>query len=259
MVPILSKINVTFGIAILCNMKPYRCLILFFLLSATYANGQILISLLLGDKLNSGKVEFGLDGGASFPSLTGISNSKARDNFNLGFYFDIKMKNRLFLHTGVIVKSPMGADGLAPYTLGNPSLDAVLANATVERKLGYFNVPIFLRYRFANNVFIEGGPQLGLLYKAEDDFYTTITNTNDLTYTNEVRDNYKRLDLGFTGGVGYRLLKGTGVSFGVRYYAGVIDIEKDNTGPAVFNRNFYIFGSIPIGVGRKSESKKSPN
>lgn len=241
----------------LCDiMKSYLYTILFFLLSVTYSNGQILISLLLGDKLNSDKIEFGLDGGASFSSLSGISESKTRNNFNLGFYFNIKMKSHLFLHTGVIVKSPMGADGLAPYTLGNSALDAVLASAKVERKLHYFNVPIFLRYRFANFIFVEGGPQLGLLYKAEDDFYTTVNN-NDLVYTNEVRDNFKRLDLGFTGGVGYQLLKGTGVSFGVRYYLGVVDVDKDNTSPAAFNRNFYIFGSIPIGAAKKSKKEKS--
>lgn len=39
------------------------------------SNGQVLISLLLGDKLNSGKLEFGLDGGVNWSN---ISNLKER-------------------------------------------------------------------------------------------------------------------------------------------------------------------------------------
>jgi hypothetical protein len=34
-----------------------------FLLVSTFAQSQILIALLLGDKLNTGKIEFGLDRG----------------------------------------------------------------------------------------------------------------------------------------------------------------------------------------------------
>jgi hypothetical protein len=57
------------------------------------ANSQVLISLLLGDKLNSGGIEFGLDGGFSLSSLSGVEPSQAHSDFNLGFYFDIRMKN----------------------------------------------------------------------------------------------------------------------------------------------------------------------
>ncbi|MBL7865332.1 MAG: PorT family protein, partial [Cyclobacteriaceae bacterium] len=36
--------------------------------------GQVIISLLLGDKLNSGKIEFGLDGGVNYSSMKGLSS-----------------------------------------------------------------------------------------------------------------------------------------------------------------------------------------
>jgi hypothetical protein len=55
--------------------------------------GQVIISLLLGDKLNSGQVEFGLDGGINFPSIRGLSGGDSEGLFNIGFYFDIKTKN----------------------------------------------------------------------------------------------------------------------------------------------------------------------
>jgi hypothetical protein len=46
--------------------------------SVSLANGQVLISLLLGDKLNSGKIEFGLDGE--------INKTKATRHCRDGFF-----------------------------------------------------------------------------------------------------------------------------------------------------------------------------
>ena len=39
------------------------------------SSGQVLISLLLGDKLNTGQIEFGLDGGLSLSNLHGVDPS----------------------------------------------------------------------------------------------------------------------------------------------------------------------------------------
>jgi hypothetical protein len=47
------------------------------LLLCSQGQSQVLISILLGDKLNSGQIEFGLDGGFSLSNLTGIDEAKA--------------------------------------------------------------------------------------------------------------------------------------------------------------------------------------
>jgi hypothetical protein len=49
------------------------------------SQGQVLLSILLDNKLNSDKLEFGLDGG--------LSTAKSKSSLNLEFYFDIKLKN----------------------------------------------------------------------------------------------------------------------------------------------------------------------
>jgi hypothetical protein len=121
-----------------------KILISVFLLFGYTANSQILISLLLGDKLNNGKMEFGLDGGLNMSSINGLDQSKNALGFNLGFYFDIKLSKSnpaWLLHTGVIVKSPMGAADLPVYTLNNANLDTSFVEGSVARKLRYFNVP----------------------------------------------------------------------------------------------------------------------
>ena len=98
---------------------------------------QVIISLLFGDKLTSGKIEFGLDGGLNFPTQTGIVGSKTFTNFNLGFYFDIKLNEPWMIHTGVLLKSNMGASDLPIYPLETQTLivpsraDPLLVNSII--------------------------------------------------------------------------------------------------------------------------------
>jgi len=234
-----------------------RFIILFLaILVFNTAQSQVLISLLFGDKLNSGKVEFGLDGGLNLSTQSGLNQRKNLSSLNLGFYFDIKLNDspKWMIHTGVIVKSNMGASHLPVYPLSEPDLDNALAGGAVERKLSYFNVPVLIKYKLSDQFYVEAGPQLGLLYKAYDEFSNTILG-EELTYRNEIRDYFHRLDAGLMAGFGYRLMKGNGMNFGVRYYYGLVDVVIDDTGDPVANRSFYLAVGIPIGVGKAAERK----
>jgi hypothetical protein len=122
-------------------------------------------------------LEFGLDGGLNWSNISSLEGVNSKRGFNLGFYFDIKLQEKLFLHTGVIVKSHMGASGLAPYPLGENELDSVLSTGSVTRKLMYFNGPVLIMYKFHGPFFVEFGPQLGLLGKQ--------TQISDLTLLRE--------------------------------------------------------------------------
>jgi hypothetical protein len=227
------------------------------------ANSQVLISLLFGEKLNTEKLKFGLDGGVNFSNITNIDPSQYKAHFNLGFYFDLmlKEKTRWYLHTGVLVKSAMGPQGLDTYTIvtadsnENANLNSLFAGGTLERKLSYFNVPILIRYKFKNELFIEAGPSLGLLYKAYDIFYADVKDKEDLTYELEVRDDYHRIDAGVMAGIGYNVIKGTGYNFGLRYYYGLTGLMKDNSGDPQRNSSIYLFASLPVGAGEKAKAK----
>jgi hypothetical protein len=231
-----------------------RILIIVLLLfgASLRTHGQVLISLLLGDKLNSGKVEFGLDGGFNFSDIHGVQPSGSKPAFNLGFYFDIKLKNPSWLfHTGVLVKSPMGAEDIPVYSLNNVDLDNVFQGGSVKRKLRYFNVPFMLKYKWQNNFFAEAGPMFGLMSKSKDEFVASIKKKEDLTYSLNIKDLYHPLDAGVMAGIGYRLLRGNGMNLAIRYYLGVVDITIDDSTPNQYNRSLYIAVGIPIGVGKK--------
>ena len=223
------------------------------------ARSQVIISLLFGDELNSDKVRFGLDGGVNFSSLTGIENARYMENFNLGLYFDIQLKenSNWYIHTGALLKSGMGARGIAAYSLDEADLDSGFAGGSVERTLKYINIPALIRYKFTNHIFFEIGPMLGILTKATDMFYNSYKKDDDLSFKNKVTDQYKWFDAGLQAGIGYHLMKGTGINFGVRYYQGLMDVARKNSSDPALNQSLYLFVSIPIGAGEKAQAKKA--
>jgi len=225
--------------------------IAFLLLIACTAHSQVLISILLGDKLNSGKIEFGLEGGWSMANLAGLDPSKGHSNYNLGFYFDFAMKDPSWLvSTGVRVKSTMGAEDIAVYPLNDPDLDQVFATGSVTRKLNYFNVPVMMKYMFKNHLYAQAGIQLGLRYKGTDIFLNTVNDKEDLSYKVNVRDDYHPLDGGLCAGLGYRLTGGNGMNLGLQYYYGLIDVRISDATADQFNRTLYVNVGIPIGKGK---------
>jgi hypothetical protein len=226
--------------------------------SISLAKGQVLISLLLGDKINSGKIEFGLDGGVNYPDMRGVSGGEMRGNFNLGFYFDIKLKNpQWMVHTGVLVKSSMGTENLPVYPLNNPDLDNAFSGGEVQRKINYFNVPIAIKYVFKNNIYFEGGIMPSLRYTAFDIFTADLKDKDDLEYKLDIKDQFHRLDFGLVGGVGYRLLGGNGMNLTVRYYYGLVDVVIDDSTPNQYNTSLYLAVGIPIGAGKAKEREKA--
>jgi hypothetical protein len=124
--------------------KGFLIFITFFCI--TTAQSQVLISLIFGDKLNSEFLEFGLEGGANFSTISNMGSSALNPGFNLGFYFDLKSRKNpaWMINTGVIVKSPMGAQDIPVYSLNDENLDNTFAGGHVNREIRYFNVPILI-------------------------------------------------------------------------------------------------------------------
>lgn len=231
----------------------YRTILLVLLLPiAGAAHSQVLISLLFGDNLNTGKVEFGLEGGATFSTINGLDGAEYRSGFNLGFYFDIKLKQNWSLATGVMVKSPWGAQGLPVYTLGDAELDSVFVGGSVERRLNYFNVPILAKYTFGR-FFAAAGPQLSLGYKGADVFTRDVKEEDDLAYTLENRALYRPIEAGVCAAAGVHLQKGYGMNILVRYYHGLTEIRKDAVGATQTNQGWHLLVGIPIGMGKAQE------
>jgi hypothetical protein len=231
----------------------FRISILSFLLTfPATLNGQVLISILLGDALNTDKIEFGLVGGLNRSYINTINDSKGLNNFDLGFYFHFLLKNSSYLSTGVLVKSNVGATGMPVYSLGDPNFDAVYQDGTLTKKIPVFYVPILFHQRFNNRWYIEAGPQLGLIHKPVDIFNASKLG-GDLRFTLNVKEQYKHIDAGFMGGIGYKFKKEIkSMAVGINYYYGLADISAD-PGIKIKNSALYFYMKIPIGVGKPNE------
>lgn len=211
---------------------------------------QVLIALLLGDKLNSGNIEFGLDGGINYSNIANMDSNNRLNTFNLGFYFDIKMKNQWYLNTGVLVKSSLGLRDLTEDDLTFLNATIYDAEGTYRQKMSYFLVPALARYKFKNHMYLEAGPQFGLMYKAWVEFNSDIDgNTARIKENN--KDLINRLDMGISAGAGYSLLKGYGWTLGVRYYYGFINVYKDRAGTR--NSSLFLKLNVPIGVSEQAK------
>ena len=232
----------------------YLALLLSFALSAPLAKGQVIISLLFGDELNTPKIEFGLIGGINRSYFLEVEEAEGLNNFNLGFYFHINMKNNSFISTGVLVKANTGATGMPVYLTGDEDFDNVFQDGVLTTKVNYFYVPIMYHQRLNDNRwYLEGGIQAGLRSKTYD-YFNKEYNEGDLSWKLDVRDQYAHLDFGLIGGVGYKFKKELkSMSIGVNYYYGLVDVFKDSD---LTRKNSYVnlFFKIPIGLGGGKEN-----
>ena len=110
-----------------------------------------------------------------------------------------------------------------------------------------------MKYTFKNHIYLKGGIQLGLRYKAFDEFKNSINDEEDLKYKLDIKDQFHPLDAGLAIGAGYRLMKGNGMNIGVQYYYGLVDIRVDDSSPNQFNRVLYLTVGIPIGKNPKKK------
>lgn len=240
-------------------MKKY-IISIFFLFFIYNLQSQVLIALILGDKLNNGKMEFGLDGGLNFSSISELEANKWKRDFNLGFYFDIKMKKQWYFNTGVLVKSSLGVDNLSETDLNEIGTNLEITQlGDYTQKISYFLVPTLAKYRFKNNLYVEAGPQFGLMYKAwlEHNFNDEEGNENRIREEN--KDAVNRMEVGAVAGVGYRLLKGLGWTIGVRYHYGLTNVYKNIS--SIKNHALFLKLNVPIGVSevKKEEIKEVKN
>ena len=235
-------------------------LICIFIFSGLFAQSQVLITLIFGDKLNSPDLEFGLEGGLNWANISGMETNDFSRKWNLGFYFDFRLKKQWFLYTGVLVKSNLGVGKLTLNDLNSINAniyvgnDGELLKGDYSQKLNYFMVPVLAKYRFKSNFYIELGPQFGLMFKSWVEFESDVDNIEAI-FKEFNKDNINKLDAGAMLGVGYKFKSGQGWSIGAKYYYGFVDVYKNVSGTK--NSSIFLKLNIPIGAGEKAQEKNA--
>ncbi len=230
--------------------------IITFFFTAYEANAQVLISLLLGDKLNSDELEFGLEGGGNFSMISGMDSKKFYPDWNIGFYFDYHYHGPWHFYTGVLVKSKMGLNKLTDKDLSFLGTDYMTTSeGDFAQVLRYFLVPLLTKYHFENRFYVEAGTQIGWMFKSYIQY-----EAKNKDYHIEVKDFNKDLihwfDIGFLGGAGYKFKgkKRPGMTVGIKYYRGFTNVYK---GYNTKNNSIFLKVNIPIGAGEQAKKKKA--
>jgi hypothetical protein len=214
------------------------------------SHSQVLLSLLFGDKLNSDGLEFGLEGGYNWSSISELEAGKSLSSFNLGFYFDIRLKNQWNLYTGVLVKAKMGDNELTSNDLTFLEITPNAEDGTYSQKINYFVVPALIKYNFKNRMYLEAGPQFSLMHKAWVEFNSD-NDDRSIRIKDFNKDKINTLDAGFAIGTGYKLIADTGMTVGIRYYYGFTNVYKDVSGTN--NSSLFLKLNIPIGAAKSKD------
>ena len=165
--------------------------------------------ILLISSFNSLKAQYriqpGIKGGLSFSGVTNLKGDE-RVTGHGGFFLHSTLNDHWCIQPELLYSAQGQKFG------DENSSKNVLA-------LDYVQLPVMLQYYPAKKVYLEAGPQVGLLVNAK------IEGPNDGNKTN-VKDNYRKGDFGVNVGLGINATKNIGI-YG-RYNFGAIDITKSD-------------------------------
>ena len=210
--------------------------------------GQVLMSLIFGDDLNSDKMAFGIHMDQAWNDFTHIEEGKPLRSFNMGLFFTRKFGEHWKGNLAMLAKYKRGTSELSPYLLDDPNLDALLNNTEVAREINYLSIPFTMQYVLNFGGFLELGPQVSFRTRARD-IFKVLGKENSLIYINRIDDQVARWDFGWLAGIGYYLGKEKLIAVGFRYHGGFTDVLKDENGNQT-HMQWSIFTQIPIGRGK---------
>jgi len=165
-----------------------------------------IILLALGfSQVKAQKVQPGIKGGVSFSQVT-----------------NLKGDERVTGHGGIFVNTMLNSHwSIQPellYSAQGQKFSDENSNKNVLA-LDYIQLPVMLQYHPMSNVYVEAGPQVGLLVNAKTE------GPNDADKAN-VKDSYKKADFGVSAGLGVNVTKNIGL-YG-RYNLGLMDVRKSD-------------------------------
>lgn len=181
----------------------------------------------------------GFKAGASLTTFVGsdVTNSSSKLGFHGGLVASLGITNRFSIQPELL------------YSMKGTQDQTTRGGTTVTgyQTLYYVDVPIMLKAKF-NRLFVEAGPQMGVLAAAQ---VTTEDGSNSINVSN--KNAFKDLDFGYAVGLGFQTENDLMVGF--RYNGGLADVPKAGTlrgqtvQPQARNSAFQLY----LGILLKSE------
>jgi hypothetical protein len=218
------------------------------------AQGQVLIGMLLGDKVSSERFQLGLNISAGMTGFWGVSSRFSR-GWSLGLYGEAVVHPVIHLVPELVFKAPGGArrmtsdvPGYSLDAMGDPLLEQLEEEGNVSRSLTYFALSTLVRFALGP-VGLGVGPWLAVRTGGEERIQMSMDGQ-----TLELRDSSgdfaRRFDAGALFSLDVQLNPSRGLrsmKLRLKSYLGLVDTVSANEGPAVRNWNVLLGLDIPIG------------
>lgn len=227
-------------------------ILLFFQFSVVQA--QVLIGLIFGDRLNSDKMEFGLNVGANMTTMSHINSEKFNRGLAIGLYIDYKFADHFALATSLLFSSPKGVRNFGEDEYFQPLPDSIWIGSKSSRGLSYIDLPLVVQYRPVPQIGIGLGIQTSLLLKAEDSFTHSYEDW-DIGSVIDITDNFNRLDFGLVASLNFHFNGDPGVQIRLNYSHGLVNVYNSSVNRTAYNRTIQIGAMIPIKTGIKKKDK----
>ena len=176
---------------------------------------------------SSSPVRFGIKAGMNVSSLSkdgALEDQGSKIGFNAGVFANIPVASSFSIQPEVL------------YSQYGDKYDQVIAGNRYSRArhLDYVAVPVMFQYNVIPNLYLEAGPEFGILVSAKNKFKNE-TNNDVITESGDYKDDLNSFNLGIGLGAGYYFTDNIGIT--ARYTAGLTDIAKDRPSGSDATRN----------------------
>ncbi|MGG5207583.1 porin family protein [Chryseobacterium sp. MIQD13] len=200
---------------------------------------------------SSSPVTFGVKAGLNASTLTQSddsydynSNEKMKAGFHAGVFANIPVAEKFSIQPELLF-SQLGSKLTDRYSYYSGSY-GFTQEYDYKLTLNYITLPVMVQYNILPQLYVEAGPEFGLLLSGKskgDETYTEISG-NSISTTHESFSNkvpmelYNKFNFGIGIGAGYYFTQNLAAT--ARFTAGITNIFKPNEGDAVRNNAFQV-------------------
>lgn len=165
----------------------------------------------------SAQISLGVKGGLNLAKATGddADGTDGRTSFHFGAYLTLDVSEKFSIQPELLYNS-VGAKNKS--TDFDPDFGDITTEETY--KLNYISVPVMFLYKITPQFNIQAGPQFSFLASAKDK-YEISYDGGSTSGDEDIKDQFKGLDLGFNVGLGANFGK---LNASARYCLGLSNI-----------------------------------
>ncbi|KXH84244.1 porin family protein [Chryseobacterium kwangjuense] len=200
---------------------------------------------------SSSPVTFGVKGGFNASTLSKYDGNDGYDNdqklkpgFNAGIFVNIPVAEKFSVQPELLFNQLGSKTEEINRNFSNSQSSKW--EYSYKKNLNYLSLPVMVQYNILPQLYVEAGPEFGLLLGGKEKGDLKVTETSGNTTTTQetnfsrkiVKDLHNKFNFGIGIGAGYYFTENFGVT--ARFTAGITDIYKHNTGDAVRNNAFQV-------------------